>query len=346
MPPTTVDEITAIRAHAASLAPGLRFAVQLGGADHREWLERIASNPVRDIVPGEVRQATLMDGKGKLRADLRVIAADAWPGLLLDVPSGGNNGGDKLLRLLDMYVIQDDVSLTDLRPTHTFVSVLGPDAAAVLQALDIEPPAALEGTGPAGSGTVGQAASSAGLLVLPSALAGTGGYDLLTPIEEVETLLGRLDQAGAAAVTLEALDIVRIERGLPWAADLDDGVIPLEAGLDGHVSITKGCYPGQEVVARILNLGQVARRLVRLEAPGQHALQAGSELLGTGDHADKPAGTLTSSAYDPSADCTRALGYVRRNSWSSGAAVVAAKPDGQVTLSVTSLADLEGGQPQ
>jgi folate-binding protein YgfZ len=163
------------------------------------------------------------------------------------------------------------------------------------------------------------------LAALTSRHFGAPGADLLVPIGEIEPLLAQLVAAGAVRVERPALEALRIARGVPWwPADLAPDVIPLEAGLAADVSITKGCYPGQEVVARITNLGQVARKLLRLSAPGRHELASGTVLTGTGEQAGKEAGKLTSVAWDPLADRTVALGFVRRPWWKDGTVVQAA----------------------
>jgi folate-binding protein YgfZ len=162
---------------------------------------------------------------------------------------------------------------------------------------------------------------------------GPPALDLLVPAGATGSWLERLASAGATTVDAEAFDVVRIGQGLPWfGPDLSADVIPLEAHLDDWVSITKGCYPGQEVVARIQNLGSVARKLVRLSVPGEVALEPG-ELAGTGERSDKTAGVLTSVAYDPVDDITRALGYVRRAYWKTGSHVRA----GEIELDVFAL---------
>jgi folate-binding Fe-S cluster repair protein YgfZ len=99
------------------------------------------------------------------------------------------------------------------------------------------------------------------------------------------------------------------------------------------VSVTKGCYPGQEVVARITNLGQVARKLLRLSAPGRVELAPGTALVGMGERAGQDAGKLTSAAWDPLAERTVALGFLKRAFWPAGSVVRA----GDAELTVTEL---------
>jgi folate-binding protein YgfZ len=200
--------------------------------------------------------------------------------------------------------------MPDLAESRSMVSVLGPRADAVLAEAGLPVP------------NGDQVATADGVHAMAARLYGVPGVDLLVDADAADALVDKLVSAGAARVGRAALDVVRVEAGVPWfAEDMADAVIPLEAGLDDHVSITKGCYPGQEVVARIANLGQVARKLVRLSAPGRVAAERGAELTGTGERDGKPAGSLTSVVHDPGADRTLALGYCKRAFWKEGSEV-------------------------
>ncbi|GJM21020.1 MAG: glycine cleavage system protein T [Planctomycetota bacterium] len=304
--------LTALRDDAALVSPDSRFLVRAAGPDLLPWLERLCSMPVQDIAPDQVRRATLMDGKGKLRCDLRVLspASEArdpqTPSLLLDLPSSTHAN---MLRLLDMFIIKEKVELTDLFTERVHLALLGPRAGEVLAACE------LPGVPEAGA----LVELNPGVLALPENLSGTGGVELFVERESARELVDALLARGATRVDNEALEITRLEHGIPrFDKDLADGVIPLEAQLEDWVSTTKGCYPGQEVVARIRNLGQVGRKLVRLQAEGEHALSADSELLGCGESDGKTAGSLSSWVVDPAGSRTLALAYVRRAFWNSG----------------------------
>ncbi len=300
------DDLTALRTHVAVCSPGVRSLIAVSGPDHVAWLDRISSMPVATLEPGRAVGTTLMDGKGKLRADLRVLHVPAGPGeearLLLDIPASQHAG---LLRLLDMFILRDKVVLTDLGASHRFVSVLGPHADALLAGAGLPCPREDE-----------LLHDDRVLAAVRSRLCGAPGVDVVLQADCVDALLGQLVDGGARAIGMAALQVERLANGVPWfASELAGGVIPLEAGFDADVSVTKGCYPGQEVVARITNLGQVARKLVRLSAAGRHALASGTLLLGTGERAAQEAGQLTASAFDPLTQHTLALAFLRRAFW-------------------------------
>jgi len=326
---TLAEQLAALRDGAAVAEPGRRTLVGVGGRDALDWLDRLSSAPVKDLPAGCCRGATLMDGKGKLRADLRLIhlaPGTGWPDeWLLEIPA---SHAPTLLRVLDMFILRDQVELRDRSASHRLLAVLGPRATAVMEQSGLPRPEACDRDGAVAID------GASGALVRPSRLYGAPGFDLALPAAGLDALRSRLVAAGATPIDLETLSVARIEAGVPWFADdLADGVIPLEAGLDADVSITKGCYPGQEVVARISNLGQVARKLVRLSAEwsgGEPPALSAGPLTGTGERAGQEAGKLTSVAHDPTRRRSVALGFVRRAFWEPGTRVAA----GQVELTV------------
>ena len=310
-------QLRALQERVAACAPQVRAAIAVTGPDHREWLDRLASNPIKSLPEGRATGFTLMDAKGRLRGELRAAACGVPGSLLLDVPEAGRAS---LLKALDIYILREKVSLKDLSAEARWVHVLGPRADEALRVLGLPAP---QGDEALAGGKV--------LAALASRHFGAAGADLLVAAADVEPLLARLHDASVLPVERPALAAQRIARGVPWwPDDLADAVIPLEAGLDADVSITKGCYPGQEVVARITNLGQVARKLLRLSAPGRVDLSAGAPLGGTGERAGQEAGKVTSVAFDPLAERTVALGFLRRAFWAAGTVVRAAEVELEV----------------
>ncbi len=305
-------EVLALRNAAAFCRHGLRQLVAVSGHDALPWLDRLLSQPVASISQDRAVAAVFMDGKGRLRADVRVLALDdphqrVW----LELPADDG----KLLKLLDMFVIQDDVALSSAAGQLSLVTVAGPQAGDVLRAAAVELPEADRITH-----------TNDGVAAVCSRLAGVPGYDLLGSDEALDRLLAGLSSQGLAEVSVAALDCVRIAAGVPWFAnDLAGDVIPLEALLDDHVSVTKGCYPGQEIVARITNRGQVSRKLVRLSAAAGSAPAPGTELQGCGQSEGKSGGLVTSSCIDPVDGTVHALGYLRRIFWKSQTQVTAAE---------------------
>jgi len=142
------------------------------------------------------------------------------------------------------------------------------------------------------------------------------------PAEQLTATTLRLSDAGAIAISSDALEIFRIEAARPaWGADMTSSTIPLEAGLlDRAISQTKGCYVGQEVIVRVLHRGggRVAERLMQVEASGDAAIPGGADIVVGG----AVVGRITSSAFSPGRGRWVGLGYVKRDSATVGQPVM------------------------
>jgi folate-binding protein YgfZ len=151
--------------------------------------------------------------------------------------------------------------------------------------------------------------------------------DLIVARDRAEALVEALTKAGAAPTSLEALEVTRIEAGIPrFPVDMDTTTIPLEAGIeDRAISLTKGCYVGQEVIVRVLHRGggRVAKKLVRLRA-GDTPIATGDTVSASG----REIGRITSAAFSPQAQQWIALAYVQRDFVEPGTAVEVATQAG------------------
>lgn len=294
---------------------GARF--RLIGPDARDFLNRLVSNEVKALPPGHGVYATMLLPNGRMIADLWawVLSPD---NILAETAASAH---DALMSALDQYLIMEDVEIRDEAGALALVSVQGPDArsmAAKALAADVpalEPGAVWES--PAGSSDAVVAARDR---------SGQGGVDVYIPSARMPDLLDALASAGAVAGGADALETLRIEAGIPkWGAELSESVIPLEANLAGvAVSFTTGCYPGQEIIARIHSRGKPARHLVRLAFPDGPP-PPGAELRREG----KAVGTITSAAVSPRFG-GMALGYVRKENDAPGTEVEAGGIHGTV----------------
>lgn len=143
---------------------------------------------------------------------------------------------------------------------------------------------------------------------------GEPGFELFVESSQAASLQEALRSAGGEALDAGAADALRVEAGIPlWGVDMSDDTIPLEAGIEPRaISLTKGCYVGQEVIIRVLHRGhgRVAHKLVGLALPPEAAVPApGLAVLAE----DKPVGEVTSSAWSPALGRPIALGYVKRD---------------------------------
>ena len=271
-----------------------RGKLALTGTDRKTFLAGQVTNDIEGLEAGTGCYAAFLTHKGKMLGDLRVLAAEdegAEPELLLDTERATLQA---LFDLVRRFKIGYDVELHKRTVQRGLLSLAGPGARAIAGAEDL----------PADEHAhrAGEIAGHAVRLIVTYT-----GIDVLCAAEATDAVRDALLAAGASLVSEAAAEIVRVERGRPrHGVDTDDTTIPQEAGLnDRAVSFTKGCYVGQETVARLFYRGKPNRHLrgIRLSAPAP----TGAELkLG-----ERVVGTLASSLVSP-AHGPIALALVRR----------------------------------
>ncbi len=269
-----------------------RGKLALSGPDAKAFLHGQVSQDVTALVPGHGSYAALLTNKGKMLADLRILDADAE--LLIDTERPGLQ---ELFNTLWRFRLGHDVELHRRTLERGLLSLIGPRADAVLADLGATPPGPAEHDHHLGT--------LAGVEV--RIIRTDAGVDLLAEAAAVPDLTAALGAGGATPVSETAAECLRIESGRPrYGTDLDDTVIPQEAGLnDRAVSFTKGCYVGQETVARLFYRGKPNRELRGLKASAP--LTPGLELRAAG----RVVATVTSAADSPRFGPI-GLGFVRR----------------------------------
>jgi folate-binding protein YgfZ len=252
-----------------------RGKLALTGAGAVEFLNGQITNELTGLRPGEGRYAAFLTNKGKMLGDLRVLAVGAGETvdeLLLDTERVALQA---LFDMIRRYKIGYDVALHKRTLECALLSLIGPRARTVFadavedRATDL--PAAEHDH---------LACAIAGRAVRAIAT-DVGGLDVLCASGDRDAVAAALLAAGAVATGEQAADVVRIERGRPrYGVDLDDSTIPQEAGLNERaVSFTKGCYVGQETVARLYYKGKPNRHLRGLRIAGAaDAVSSGAEL--------------------------------------------------------------------
>jgi folate-binding protein YgfZ len=217
-------------------------SVHLSGTGVLGYLHAVCTQHTLDLAPGDATQALLLSPKGKIEYAFRLAVLDGG-GVLLDTEAAA---APALAERLARFVFRHDVTVG--QPVAGAASVLGPGAEAALVA------AGLPGPGP------GRAGIGPELVVHRTPV----GFDLVGTAAAAAA--AELERAGLQRSPAERWELARVAGGLPRAGhELTDDVLAEEAGLLGsHVHLDKGCYPGQETVARVHNLGQVQRRLAGL----------------------------------------------------------------------------------
>jgi tRNA-modifying protein YgfZ len=287
-----LDALAAVREGVVAVDRPDLATIGLRGADVLRYLHAVCTQDTAGLRPGEAAEALLLSPKGRIEFAFRLaVLAD---GVLLDTDG---DAAPALAERLARFVFRYDVTVAE--PVKGAVSLLGPAADGALAAAGLPVPAG----GPGDPGDPG----GPGLVAHRTAV----GVDLVGP--DAPAAAGALERAGVAAAPAELWELVRVERGLPRAGrELTDDVLAEEAGLLGsHVHLDKGCYPGQETVARVHNLGQVQRRLagLRFGPDGPGGLPAPPTDLVTGD--GRRAGQLRSVVDHPELGPI-GLAYVRR----------------------------------
>lgn len=312
-------ELAALRDTVGVLDLSCRSRLCVLGADRVKFLHGQVTNDVERLRIGEGCYAALVNAKGRMHSDLNIYRlADE---LLLDFEPGYTAA---VTERLEKYIITEDVQLLDAAPHYGLVSVQGPRAGEAIAQLGLpwELPAKPLVFSAHQDPTLGQLylMRRAGDLQsppLPATSASDGdcksparGFDLFIPTASLGSVFDKLVAAakslGGRACGWHALETARIEAGIPrFGQDMDETNLPPEAGIESRaISYSKGCYIGQEVIARIRTYGQVAKTLRALRLPADlPALPAKGDKL----FADsKEVGHVTSAVPG------HALGYVRK----------------------------------
>ena len=272
-----------------------RTVLRLTGRDPVGMLDAVLTNEVSKETNLGV-YATLLNPKGRIQTDLRVLKNGE--DVLVDTEP---EGAEAAREILSRYAPFSRVEIEDLSLKNRSWGILGLYGPRAHQLLDDLHLAEHEATEIEVSGTKVLAAGVA--VPVP-------GFDLLGPEEALWVVREHLEQAGAEPIGPEAYETARVEAGLPrFGADITPENFPAEAGiLDRAVSFSKGCYPGQETVAKMYYRGRPNRTLHRLEIEGLLP-SPGAPIL----QEEKQVGAITSVAPLTIDGRTLALGYLSRN---------------------------------
>jgi tRNA-modifying protein YgfZ len=311
-----------------------RGKIAVAGGDRRTYLHAMLTNDVASLAPGSGCYAAYLTQQGRMIADMRVLELGDM--VLLDLDEAV---APVVLQKLDQFVFSEDVQFGDLGAAFARLTVAGPAASRVvadaLKDGGVPPEAELAGWPEFRN----HRASLGGEMVLVAASRelGVPAFDLYVDRSRAETLRAAVILAGAVPGDAQAAETLRIETGRPlFGVDMDAETIPLEAGIeDRAVSFTKGCYPGQEVIIRVVHRGQgrVARRIVGLRVEGD-AVPAKGDVVRSGD---RDAGRITSAAWSPRAGGPIALGMLHKDFVAPGSALVVRHDDRDLPASVVAL---------
>jgi tRNA-modifying protein YgfZ len=286
------SEYVAMRAGALLIDRGDRLRIRFGGARSAEIITGLVTNDVSALAAGEGQYAAALTPKGKIAADLRIFADNE--GLLTDTsPRAASNWRD----IVKKYVNPRVSPYRDVSAEVRDLGVFGPKSRRVIAAATGADEVALGALQPYGhlQVTIGDAR----IMIARNGELDVEGYEIFASPPLERSMRDRLLTAGAIPGSARVWDIARIEAGRPeWGIDMNDSTIPQEANFDalGAISYTKGCYTGQETVARVHFRGHVNRFLRRLHFVSASVPPTNAELI---DDAGNIVGDVRSVAISP-----------------------------------------------
>jgi folate-binding protein YgfZ len=314
------------RGDLAVIDTNFQLIAELTGPDRVRYLNAVTSANILDLESGCSTIGLLLNSQAHILAELRVLA---FPDQLTVLSHA--MVAERTLATLDKFIIMDDVTLADRSAEFGTLALVGPTAQEVTEELTGLKLDAL--------GQGGHAEGLAGTIpcrILRACSLGLPGIEWMVERTKLTGLWSLLvDSAtrhGGGLAGYRAIEALRLEAGLAWfGADYDDRAIPHEAGIEqSHISYTKGCYTGQEIVERVRSRGQVNRRLTGIGFTGTAIPQPGSPVFA----GEEAVGRVTSAAFSPLASRAIGLGYLRREfhapgsrvTWEHGEAEVIALP--------------------
>jgi folate-binding protein YgfZ len=304
------SEYRAARESVALFDTSWHAVVSLAGPDRARYLNAILTNNIQALTAGHGVLALLLNAQGHILAELEVYALAEK---LLTLSHGSVR--ERTVATLDKYIIMDDVELTDATDEVGSFAIEGPRAAVIVQqacgiALEELPDMSIREV------TIERMPCQ----LLTRSHFGQPGAEFIARRQWLpllwQKILSGVRAHGGEAIGMNALNTLRLEARLPWfPADFNDTVIPHETALEEtHISFTKGCYTGQEIVERVRSRGHVNRKRVNLRFSTAAAPAPGTKLRAGG--AD--VGAVTSSAYSPATRSAIGMGYLRREHNSPG----------------------------
>jgi folate-binding protein YgfZ len=314
-------EYEALQSRAALFDRSHRGRIRISGTRAAEMVTGLVTNDVGALSPGQGCYAAALTAKGKIIADLRVFVEES--SVLVDAPVRAAEGWAAMVK---KYVNPRVAPHTDESARLRDIGIFGATARHVVTAVTGVQAPALTALTPYAHVSV--EIDGARVMVVSSPDLGMEGFELIVPTDSYESLWRRAMEAGATPAGLEAWEIARVEAGRPeWGLDIDDSTIPQEANFDElhAISYTKGCYVGQETVARVHFRGHVNRHLRGVRAPGVEAPPRGATLH---DEAGTQVGDVRSAVRSPMLGGI-ALAMIRREV-APGATLVARWRDASV----------------
>jgi len=305
-----LPEYYAARENVALIDKNYRAYLRFSGPDRVRFLNAILTNNIKDLAPENGIVSLFLNPQGRIQAEIETYAKAES---LFCISHAMIR--ETLVPALDKFIIMDDVTLTDETEMFSTVALEGPGTVDLVKQLTSIDPANLNELS-------FQETSVAGIScgVTKRSPGGIAGAEFLAMREDLSRLWEALHlavmEAGGRAMGYKALSTLRLEQGIPWFGyDFGEKQIPHEAGLEhSHISYTKGCYTGQEIVERVRSRGQVNRVRALLKFESGEPPLTGTALTADG----KEIGHVTRTAFSPALQAAIGMAYLRRENSAVG----------------------------
>ena len=287
--------------------------IEVRGADRISFLHRMLSNDIKKLSPNQGTYACLLNAQAKVLADINLIAFKDFLWMLT-----GTALKEKIISLFHQTIIADQVELTDRSAALKLISIHGPKSKNLIAALTknrVVPEHLFDHRE--------LSIEEVPVTLFRLNMIGEIGFGLLMPMEKTNVIEAKIiensEEFGLVSIHRSSFETLRIEAGIPlYGVDFDDSYLLPEVGLNHAVSYTKGCFPGQEILARLDSRGQVAKKLTGFELKGEKIPAKGAKIVVAG----KEAGLITSAAFSPTLKKAIALGYLKTEALTAGHEVV------------------------
>ena len=319
----------------------------MSGTEAVQFLNGLITNDMKTLAVNSWMPGGFPNVQGRLLAIVRVVRLkdegtdkNVCPAFLIDTEAATH---ERVLKTIERFTLAGDFRVNDVRNQTALLSVTGRKAADVVRAAlgdnaaDLLPNQSIQIAWPQNdqNGSAPDDITSGLIVMRESSQASEDGFDFVVNTDQAGSVWDALQNVGAKPVGYAALEILRIEAGVPrYGIDMDETNVVTETALDDAVSYTKGCYVGQEIIARIKYRGHVAKKLtgIMFERPVNVAVGA------TIHSADgKEAGRITSVANSPSLGRTIALAYLKYDYLAAGTSIRITSADQEFAAQVTEL---------
>jgi folate-binding protein YgfZ len=314
------------RESAALIDKNYRAIFSFTGADRVRYLNAVLTGNIRDLTPAHGNISLLLSPQGRILAEVETLALEDR---LLAISYAMIRA--RLAETFEKFIIMDDVTMEDSTEKFGTLGLEGPKIAEIVREL-----CGLDLNSMEDFSHEKKTISGMMCRVVRTSSDEIPGAEFICARENLQALwklfLDVTRKHGGGPIGYEALNVLRLEDGVAWyGVDFDESQIPHQAALEkSHISYTKGCYTGQEIVERVRSRGQIHRRRVMLKFSGD-AIPRNGEPLFSGDGENRAEiGFVTRAAKSPKFSAVIGMGYVRREqmepgskvSWSGGDAEV------------------------